>query len=101
MKSIKEEDEEHAMINNAFGMFGSQDSISVECVELLLMGIENLYDNKEYKYDIGHNRTFEVSDSAKFAKFHKKLQPWVDLKLYLEHSQRESRKEALRNQQDN
>ena len=88
------------MIHNALGMFGSQDYISVECVELLLMGIENLYDNKSYQFDIGNNRIFDISDSIKFAKFHKKLQPWVDLKLYLEHTHKESRKEALRNKQD-
>ena len=34
----------------AFSILGDQDTINVECVELLLMGIENLYDNKAYHF---------------------------------------------------
>ena len=75
-------------MKNAFVMFGVQDNISLECVELLILGIENVYDNKEYRIDIGNNKMLDVSDSIKFYKFHKRLQPWVDLKLHLEHSQR-------------
>jgi hypothetical protein len=83
-------------MKNAFVMFGAQDHIPVECVELLILGIENLYDNKEYLFDVGNNKTLDISDSLKFFKFHKRLQPWVDLKLHLEHSQRQNRKAALK-----
>ena len=60
-------------MKNAFIMFGAKDLIPVSCVELLVMGIENVYDNKEYRFEIGNGKVFEIYDSVKFSKFHKKL----------------------------
>lgn len=54
-------------------MFGANESIPVQNVEILVMGIENIYDNSEYSIDLGNGKILEVSDSLRFRQFHKKL----------------------------
>ena len=49
-------------MKNVFTMFGAKDKIHVGCVELLVMGIENVYDGREYRYDLGNGEVFEISD---------------------------------------
>ena len=60
-------------MKNVFNIFGANEFIPVSCVELLVLGIENVYDNKEHIVNIGNNKVLDVSDSVKFSKFHKRL----------------------------
>ena len=54
------------MMKNVFNMFGAIESIPVQNVEILVMGIENIYDNSEYRIDLGNGKILEVSDSLRF-----------------------------------
>ena len=69
------------LIKNAFAMFGAHDIIDVQDVELLILGIDNVYDKSKPSRVIKDVRKLiDISNTENFARFHKKLQPWLDMK---------------------
>ena len=66
-------------------MFGAYDTLAVIDVELLIQGINNVFDRMQPSRVIKDGKKLlDVSTVENFAKFHKKLLPWLDIKLHTE-----------------
>jgi hypothetical protein len=88
------------LIANAFAMFGAVEVLDFQDFELLILGIENVFDKSQPPRTIKDGRKLlDVSTPENFKLFHKKLLPWLDLKLFNEAKVRKTKQITKSNDQ--